>query len=189
MDERDRSARPDPLQPRGSYYINKFEDDPVLNPHLVGTTDETSVQTERADIEDMLKRARAKGLPASHWRPLEDLEVEFAQVFSMQLSAAPAKVKLLKISLNPDAGPIRVKIRNYSLAQSEFVSKLKRELVSENIICASPSSKWACAPVVVSNPGSVQWRFTVDLSTVNKITIPFQLPMPNVERNLTKKSS
>lgn len=80
VDERDRNVRSDPLRPRGSYCINRFDEDPFPDPNLVGTNDDTRFQEKRADIEDMLQRACNNGLLAFDWRPLHDLVLECADL-------------------------------------------------------------------------------------------------------------
>lgn len=168
IDERYCNVRSDLLRPSCNCYINKFDEDPFHNPSLVGTTDDTRVHTERADIEDMLNQALDNALPASHWCLMKDLVLEFAQTFSTKLSATPAKVELFRLSLPPGARPIRLKPRNHKSAHCELMSKLMKEIVSKNVIYASPSSKWACAAVVVPKHGFAWWRFTVDLSSAKK---------------------
>lgn len=53
------------------------------------------------------------------------------------------------------------------------------ELLSKKIMYHNPSSKWVSAPVVVPKAGPAQWSFKVELSPMNKYTIPYQFTMPN----------
>jgi hypothetical protein len=53
---------------------------------------------------------------------------------------------------------------------------------------AKPTSPWACATLLVPNPGPSKFRFTVDLRPVNRFTVKHQFPMPNIEQELTRLS-
>lgn len=174
-------------RPRGNYYAHKFDIDPFPDPSLISLHDcSARTDDEKADITAMLAAAKANGFPDSHWPMLEALIWEFADSFSTRFSSTPAKVEPLRIELTADARPIRVKLRNYSASQRAFISSLMQDLVRHNLVYANPSSKWACAPLIVPKAGPSQWRFTVDLRPVNRFTVPYQFPMPRVEIELTK---
>ena len=59
-----------------------------------------------------------------------------------------------------------------------------KSLVSHGMAYPNPTSKWACAPLLVPKPGS-QYRFTSDVRPVNKYTVKHLYPMPNLEHELT----
>lgn len=52
------------------------------------------------------------------------------------------------------------------------------------MVYKNATSPWAAAPVIVRKPNSDNFRFTVDLRPVNKYTIKYQYPMPNLEYEL-----
>lgn len=63
-----------------------------------------------------------------------------------------------------------------------FLAKLVKDGMANN----NPTSPSACAALLVPNPGLVVFSFTVDLRPVNRFTISHQIPMPNLEQELTK---
>lgn len=177
---------PDPDRPRQDYFANQQDDDPFPDPDLIGVDHGTA----EAEIEDattaMLQRSKDHGLPKDIWQPMEYLVREHTKTFSQSFSAEPEKVPRLEIELMPDACPVRVKLRSYSAPQKAFMSKLTKELEVKGLIYPNPSSKWACAPLIVPKKGPEEWRFTVDYHLVNSYTYPFAFPMSNVEQELTK---
>lgn len=134
----------------------------------------------------MLDTAKANGLPQPLWEKLEALVFRYKEIFSNSFSAIPAKVPPLRIDLTADAKPFRVKLRNFSTSQRDFMSNFTSKLENLGIVYANPSSSWACAPLLVRKAGPDLWRFTVDLRPVNSYKIPHAFPMPNVEQELTK---
>lgn len=95
-------------------------------------------------------------------------------------------IKPLKIKLTPEALPVRVRLRNYSQDQSAFLKKFVDKLVKERMAYPNHRSPWACAPLLVPQPGPAEFRFTVDLRPVNLFTVLHQFPMPNMEHELTR---
>lgn len=65
---------------------------------------------------------------------------------------------------------------------------LVSDLVRHGIVYENPTSKWACAPLIVPKTGPSQWRVTSDLRPVNNLTVPYKFPMPRLEHELTKTS-
>lgn len=173
-------------RPRANYFDHKSDLDPFPNPNLVDMDSAPSASINNIDILAMIYRAKQNGILP---KPLDDLTKivwSHAHVFDTRFSATPAKVPPLKIELTGDARPIRVKLRNYSQSQRNFMTNLTNELMQYNLIYPNPSSKWACAPLLVPKSGPAEWRFTVDLRPINQYTIRHQLIMPNVEEELTK---
>ena len=105
--------------------------------------------------------------------------------FRTSFSAGPpAKLPPLKIELTPDAKPVKVRLRKYSQEQKEFMRELVNDLVAHGMAYANPTSKWACAPLLMPKPGA-RFRFTVDLQPVNIFTVRHNFPMPNLEHELS----
>ena len=106
-------------------------------------------------------------------------------IFRTSFSAGPpAKLPPLEIELTSDAKPVKVLLRNYSQEQKEFMRDFASDLVSNGLAYPNPTSKWACAPLLVPKPGA-RFRFTVDLQAVNVSTVRHQYPMPNLEQELS----
>lgn len=182
----DTSQKLDINRPRANYFDHKSDLDPFPNPNLVDLTHASATNISNTDVDNMLDKAKRNGL---HSQPLDGLtKIVWSQshVFDTRFSSIPAKVPPLKIELTSNAQPIRVKLRNYSQSQRKFMTNLTDELIRFNLIYPNPSSKWACAPLLVPKPGPSEWRFTVDLRPVNQYTIRHQYPMPRIEEELTK---
>lgn len=101
----------------------------------------------------MVGRANENGLPSVSWKPLEELIEQHRDTFSMSFSSSPTKVPPLTIDLKPEARPVRVILSNYSASQKAFMSKLTKQLLENDIIYPNPSSKWACASLIVPKHG------------------------------------
>lgn len=81
---------------------------------------------------------------------------------------------------------MRVKLKNYSVSQREFMPNLVAELMSNGLVYPNPTSQWGSAPLIAPEPGPAEWRFTVDLRPVNRYTIRSQFSMPVLEHELPK---
>lgn len=176
----------DPNRPRSNYFQHKSDLDPFPDPNLVTLEDNSSTKFNSKDLMDMIERAKNNGLPSKHVEELTAIVFPYAHVFDTRFSSTPAKVPPLQVELTHDAHPTRVKLRNYSQSQRVFMTNLTDELMKYNLIYPNPSSKWACAPLLVPKAGPAEWRFTVDLRPVNRFTIRHQFIMPRIEEELTK---
>lgn len=177
----------DPDRPRADYFAHQADADPFPDPFLLQTEDPASDDAEaRVSIVAMLDKAKANGFPDDHWEELESLVWKHAAEFRTSFSSEPARVEPLRIELMPDAKPVRVKLRNYSASQRAFLQKLVATLTAHGLVYPNPTSKWACAPLLVPKPGPEAWRFTVDLRPVNRYTYRHQYPMPLLEQELPK---
>lgn len=175
----------DPERPCENFFAHKLEHDPFPNPNLM---DLDALNGYRENVAGMLKHAYDNGLPDEHHGTLAKLVEDFNGMFGTSFSSTPSKVDALRIKLTADARPIRVRLRNYSPSQRTFMKKFVDELLRYNLVYANPSSAWACAPLLVPKPGPAEWRFTVDLTPVNKLTIPHSFPMPVIKHELLKTS-
>jgi len=138
----------------------------------------------------MRDQAFQNGLPTAQRKILADLIDSHIDIFRTSFSAGePAKIKPLKIELTPDARPVKVRLRNYSREQREFLAEFVGKLVRNGMAYPNPTSPWACAPLLVAKPGPARYRFTVDLRSLNKYTVKHQSPMPNIEHELTRLSA
>ncbi len=73
----------------------------------------------------------------------------------------------MEIKLEKEERPVKVLQRTYSPEQLDFMKKKCDQLLEVGYIYRNPSSKWACAPLIVPKEGSEKFRFTVDLRPVN----------------------
>jgi hypothetical protein len=89
--------------------------------------------------------------------------------------------------LEPGASPVRVRLRRYSAPQAVFLRNYTDRLVAIGHAFRNPTSTWCCAPLLVTKLPDT-FRFTVDLRTVNKFTVPQMWPMPHLESELARVS-
>lgn len=84
-----------------------------------------------AGISHMLQGATENGLPDENKDKLRQLVQNNVDVFKTLFSAGPpAKIDPLHIELTSDAKPSRVRLRNYSQEQRQFLSRFVETLES-----------------------------------------------------------
>lgn len=84
----------------------------------------------------------------------------------------------LKTELVPDAKSVSVRTRNYSLQKLMFFHNLLNELVETGNVYPNPTSRLACALLLVAKPSPALLHFTVGLILVTEYTITYQYYMP-----------
>lgn len=174
--------------PSPLFYGDGVDDDPFRWDDGPDTGDEDPFHTAQV-LQTRYEEAIQNGLPSELHSELKDMLVEFADIFRTQMgSDPPADVEPMEIRLKPDSSPVRVKLRRYSPPQMAFLRKKTDELLRLGLIKRNNRSQWACAPLLVPKEGPEQFRFTVDLRPVNRQTIPFAWPMPNLESATTQLS-
>jgi Reverse transcriptase (RNA-dependent DNA polymerase) len=92
----------------------------------------------------------------------------------------------LLIALQPDAIPVRVRLRRYSPEQRLFLARFVAKLEEASMVYRNPRAAWCSAPLLVPKPGPAKLRFTVDLRPVNKQTVPNSWPIPHVESEVSR---
>jgi hypothetical protein len=146
--------------------------DPVEVPQLLDLPASVSSDTISTELENMVSTAQKNG------------------IWSTSLQAGPpATLPPLVIRLKPDAVPVRVRLRRNSQEQHDFLALFVKTLEEAGMVYRNPSAAWCSAPLLVPKPGPAQFRFTVDLRSVNKQTIPCSWPMPHVESELSRLQS
>ena len=89
----------------------------------------------------------------------------------------PAKVPPMVVHLKYDAKAVLLKGRSYSPPQEDFRRAKTDEMLHLGLIKRNNQSEWAPAPLIVPKSGPEQFRFTVDLRSVNSQTVTFPWPM------------
>lgn len=176
------------VRPKVNYYAARAEEDPFPNPFLLDSIDSDQHDDIMAEVREAEKKAFDYGLPRDERPRLEKILSDHADIFRTSFSSGPpARLPLLKIELTADAKPVKVRLRNYSQAQRTFLDTFVSDLVQHGLAYPNPTSKWACAPLLVPKPGA-DFRFTSDLRPVNIFTIRHHYPMPNLDHELKKLS-
>lgn len=176
----------DPARPKVSYYRARFEEDPLPDPSLLDPIDSEQHNEINAAMEGMQKASFYARLQSGKSPVLTILLSDHRDIFLISFSSGqPARLPLLKIELTPDAGPIKVRLRNYSQDQRDFLAKFVEDLVCHGHAYLNQTSKLACVPLLVPKPGAF-YRFTSELLPVNIFTIRHRYLMPNLKHELTK---
>ena len=184
-DEVDTPPTADPTRPKVNYFSARAEEDPLPDPSLLDPIDEEQHEDIKTAVDDLRKQAFENGLASDRRPMLGKLLSGHMDIFRTSFSSGPpARLPPLEIELTNDATPVKVRLRKYSSDQRDFMYKFVQDLVRHGLAYANPTSKWACAPLLVPKPGSL-YRFTVDIRPVNKFTIRYLYPMPNIEIELT----
>ena len=103
-------------------------------------------------------------------------------VFRLRLGkSAPAKVEPMRIRLQKDAKPIKVKVRRYSQEQRRFLDDYIAKLLDMGFIREAKTADWQAAPLLVPKASRARFRLTLDLRPVNSATIKEAWPMPHVD--------
>ena len=91
----------------------------------------------------------------------------------------------MRVRLNPDVRPVRVKARRYSPDQRMFSDKYIDTLRAMNFVMDMPTATWQAAPLLVPKPGSrAKYRMAVDLRPVNAATVKEAWPMPHIDSEI-----
>jgi hypothetical protein len=126
-------------------------------------------------------------MPAEFVPTLRGLLNDFRDIWSISLTLGPpARLPPLVINLKPDYAPVRVRLRRYSQEQWDVLARFLSQLEAAGMVYRNPRSAWCSAPLLVPKPGPTQFRFTVDLRPVNKLTVPCAWPMPHIESELAR---
>lgn len=108
------------------------------------------------------------------------------KIFRTSFSSGPlAHLPPLKIELTPDAKPVKVRLRNYSQEQRDFLDQFVKDFVRHGLTNPNSTYTWACAPLLVPKPGAL-YRLPADIRPVNMFTIKYRYPLPNLTHELTK---
>ena len=179
-------ANPMADRPRVDYNHARNEPDPFPDPSLLDPIDKNQHDDITAAVKSMETNAMNSGLADVYQSNLKGVLRDHMDIFRTSFSSGPgAKLPPLKIELLPEAKPVKVKIRKYSQEQQKFLKDFVEKLVAHGLVYANPTSKWACAPLLVPKEGG-PFRFTTDIRPVNLYTIKHHYPMPNLENEFTK---
>lgn len=176
-------------RPRVNYNAARNEEDPFPDPSLLDPIDSMQHKEVETETEEMLHKAKENGLSTDHSEKMRYLVQSHKNIFRTAFSSGPpADLRPLRIDLTPEARPVKVRLRNYSKEQRNFLDDQMSKLIRAGMVYLNPTSKWACAPLLVPKPGPAKFRFTVDLRPVNKYTERHQFPLPHIEQELSKLS-
>lgn len=137
----------------------------------------------------MLQKVDLQDMSQQYHNELNQLLMNSINVFRMSFSSSsPAKVAPLVVNCLDDGNPVRVRLKNYSIEQEDFLPRFVTRVVDAGMAHSGHAASCACAPLLELNEGSSMFPFVADLRPVNRITVKSQCPTPNIERDLRKLS-
>lgn len=106
----------------------------------------------------------------------------YAHIFTKLHDLPPNRPHDHHIHLLPDVKPVNTKPYRYPHFQKETITKMIAEMLNEGII--RPSTSPFSSPVLLVKKKDGSWRFCVDYSALNAITIWDRFPIPTIEELL-----
>ncbi|OWY99768.1 hypothetical protein PHMEG_00029175 [Phytophthora megakarya] len=146
--------------------------------HIEATPEEQELQPEEeqryfpdVDIDQDCEEARTQ-----EWSILEDKLNEASEI---KLGRdPPVDMPPLRVTLKPNAIPVRCKARRYPAEHRAFMKKYVKELIDGGLCYRNPHSKWCSPPLIVKKMNPGDFRMTVDVRRVNVQTLRLLWPMP-----------
>lgn len=148
-----------------------------------------SVQNQEISAATAEKKyaTRMNGLTDEKAQEIDTMVDDHVTIFRTSfLYDPPAKFAPLVIETKTNAKPVKVRIRNYSQEQKEFLITFVQDLMRHDMAYPNPTASWASAPLLVPKPILARFRFTVDLRPTNACMVRHKYQMPNLEKELTK---
>ena len=147
-------------------------------------------EDDPAELNKALKKlvsdAVERGLDEVGAARLASLVEKYKSIFRLRLGKSPpADVPPMKVRLEPNSKPIRVKPRRYSPEQRKFLNNYVDALKRMDFAQDMPTAAWQAAPLLVPKKGSkAKFRMAVDLRPVNAATVKESWPMPHIDSEL-----
>jgi hypothetical protein len=113
---------------------------------------------------------------------LDGLLGSFADVFTKPTDLLPARARDHRIILKPDAPPVVVRPYRYPAAHKDELEWQCAAMIEQGIICRSDSA--FSSPVLLVKKPDGSWRFCVDYSAWNALTVKDMFPIPVVDELL-----
>ncbi|KAE9325268.1 hypothetical protein PF008_g16908 [Phytophthora fragariae] len=133
-------------------------------------------------IEGKLDEAANLGCSSEFRAKLAELLSEYRDVFRIKLGQdPPVDMSPFKVTLKPDAVPVRCKARHYAPEDRAFMKKHVQELIDAGLCYRNPHSKWCSPPLIIKKVEPVDFRITVDFRRLNAQTLRMIWPMPILE--------
>lgn len=111
-----------------------------------------------------------------------DLLKEHDHLFATPTTLPPHRSADHSIPLVPEAQPVKVRPYKYSPIQKDEIDRQLQEMLQNGII--RPSSSPFASPVLLVKKKDGSWRFCIDYSQLNVITVRNKYPMPIVDELL-----
>ncbi|KAK8957341.1 hypothetical protein KSP39_PZI000693 [Platanthera zijinensis] len=113
---------------------------------------------------------------------LQDLLVQFDDIFQEPRSLPPARFRDHQIQLKAGVDPTNIRPYRYPHIQKTEIERSIREMLAAGII--RPSTSAFSSPIILVKKKDGSWRFCVDYRGLNQSTIKDKFPIPMIEELL-----
>eukprot|EP00752_Nemacystus_decipiens_P002231 g2116.t1 len=158
-------------------------------PDMCLTTEEESAGRAAA-LEEAVAAARKAGLGDSYVLRLREVIRKRWNVFRRGLRPGdpPASVEPLRVTLKPDARPVKARARVYNPVKSAWLAACMASLVALGLVFFNLQAVWASAAMVLPKKQPQQFRLVADYRPVNARVEQVPAVMPNQEASMAKLS-
>ena len=109
-------------RPRVNFYAARSEEDPFPDSSLLDLFDEDQHEDIRSAVQALVQFAKDNGLPQDSATELDEFVNSRLDIFRVSFSAGPpARIEPLTVDLTPEARSVKVRLRNFSREQGEFL--------------------------------------------------------------------
>ncbi|GJT20806.1 triose phosphate/phosphate translocator, chloroplastic-like protein [Tanacetum coccineum] len=120
-----------------------------------------------------------QGIAKHPCKAVEDLLIEYADVFSMPNALPPKISHDHQIPLLPNTSPINIRPYRHPANQKDAIELMVKELLDSRVIRPSQSPFSSSIVMVKKKDGS--WRMCIDYRQLNKHIIKYKFPIPMIE--------
>lgn len=118
---------------------------------------------------------------------LRHLLQKYRTIFRIRLGKTPpAKVPPVKIRIQEDATPLKVKACRYNRPERKILSGYMKKLLNNGFVEERSTARWQAAPLIGPEMGRKdEYRMFVDLQPMNSVKIKESWSMPNLDREVS----
>lgn len=127
----------------------------------------------------MTMQANKSVLSEEEQQVLDDLLVEYEDVFSVPTLLPPKRQCDHKIPLMEGATPVNIRPYRHPPSQKDAIESMVQELLEAKVI--RPSNSPFSSPIVMVKKKDGNWRMCIDYRQLNKLTIKDKFPIPLIE--------
>lgn len=113
---------------------------------------------------------------------LRELMTDYTDIFSLPSGLPPSRPFDHRIPLKPHTAPVNVRPYRYPHFQKRKIERLVGDMLKDGVI--RPSTSTSSSSVILVKKKDGTWRFCVDYSALNAVTIRDRFPIPTVEELL-----
>lgn len=162
--------------------MNTEEEDGIISEEVrVDFGDDNPLEKEEV-LNELISKTAKNGLSKEEEEILSNILQRNKSVFGLRLgSGGIAKITCMKIWLDENKEPVKLKVPKYRTEQRKFLQEYFSKLVSLYVIKPYSQASWQAAPYLVLKDSKTKFPTAIDLHPVNPATIAEQWAMPKKE--------